>query len=87
MSLTRSQISGDGFGSLPVVEEVVGPGLDGLVLRHDLHLEAGDLSLDRRILPANDLVEGTPLALDKNDFEINLFLERQLAQFPIVISN
>jgi len=68
LSLTWSQISGDRFSSFPVVEEVVGSGLDGLVLRHDLHLEAGDLRLDRRILATNDLVESTPLALDKNGF-------------------
>ena len=65
MSLTWSQISGDRFSSFPVVEEVVGSRLDGLVLRHDLHLEAGDLRLDRRILTTNDLVESAPLALVK----------------------
>ena len=63
--LTRTwpKVSCDGFRSFPVVEEVVGPALDGLVLCNDLHLKTGNLSLNGRVLATDDLVEGAPFAL------------------------
>ena len=61
--LTWSKISCDWFCSLPVVEEVVGSRLDGFVLGDDFHLQTRDLSLDRRVLASDNLVEGAPLAL------------------------
>ena len=49
---------------LPLAEQVGGLVLHHFVLGDDLHLQAGHLRGDGRVLTLDDVVERTPLALD-----------------------
>lgn len=60
---------GDGFGLLPVGEQVRCAVLDGPVLLDDLHLQVGNLLLDGGVLAFHDVAERAPFALDVVDVE------------------
>jgi len=53
----------DWFLFLPLCEKFSSSALDQLVLWYHLHLQAGHLCLNGRVFTANDVREGTPLAL------------------------